>query len=135
MKVQINCPRKRINGYQELIEINNREFNQFWTRMTRFTFNLHSASFELVESPSGDDMKAFIFSDEKILVVKIRCNNPSVRFDRYGSCLPVIESIGIYEEGKNVIVDLEGYAQIVCSHVVARVEEINPAELKTVVII
>lgn len=132
MKIQINCSPKRISGYQELIRINNREFNQFSTRITRFTFNLHSASFELVEVPGGDEMKALVLSDEKTLVVKIRCNNPSVHFDRYGWCLPVIRSIGIYAEGKSVIVDLEGYAQIECSHVIAKVEELDPKEVKTV---
>ena len=117
----------------EFFRINNRDFNQFSTRMTRFTFNLRSASFELVELPGGDDMKKFIFSDEKMLVVKIRCCNPSVHFDHYGWCLPVIHSIGIFEEDKNVIVNLDGYARIECSHVVARVEELDPKEAKAIV--
>lgn len=132
MRFRINCPPRRIKGYNELIKINNREFNQFWTRMTRFTFNLHSASFELAEVPAGDEVRAFILSEVKTLVVKIRCVDPIVSFDRYGFCLPVIQTIDIYEEGKNVIVDLEGYAHIVCSHIIARVEEINPAEVKAV---
>lgn len=132
MKLRINCSRKRIKGYDELIRINNRDFNRFCTRMTRFTFNLHSASFELMEVPGGEDLKSFFLSDGKTLVVKIRCNDPDVYFDRYGSCLPVIQSIDIYEEGKNVIIDLEGYAHIKCSYIVARVEEINPAEVKAV---
>ena len=135
MRIWINCSRKRIDGYDELIRINNREFNQFWTRMTRFTFNLHSASFELMEVPGGDEMKAFILSEGKALIIKIRCNEPNVYFDRYGSCLPVIQSIRIYEEGKMVMVDLEGYAHIECSHVIAKVEEMNPAEEKAVVFI
>ena len=133
MRIHIICSPKRISGYHELIKINNREFNRFSTRMTRFTFNLRSASFELVEVPGGDEMKAFIFSDEKMLVIKIRCINPSVRFDRYGSCLPFIHSICIFEEDKNVIVNLEGYAQIECSHVVARVEELDPKEANAIV--
>ena len=74
MRIWINCSRKRIDGYDELIKINNREFNRFWTRITRFTFNLHSASFELMEVPGGDEMKAFILSDGKALIIKIRCN-------------------------------------------------------------
>ncbi len=135
MRIHVNCSPKKIDGYNELMKISNREFHQFWTRMTRFTFNLHSASFELMEVPGGDEMRAFILAGEKTIVVKIRCDSPSVYFDRYGSCLPTIHNIDIYDEGKNVIVDLEGYAHIVCSHVKARVEELDPAELKTVVFI
>lgn len=135
MKLRINCSPKKIDGYHELMGINNREFNRLCTRMTRFTFNLHSASFELIEVPGGDEMRAIILKGEKSLVVKIRCDYPFVYFDRYGSCLPTIQNIDIYEEGKNVIVELEGYAHIVCSHIKARVEEIDPEEMKTAVFI
>ena len=135
MQIRVNCSPKKIDGYNELIKLNNRVFNRFWTRITRFTFNLHSASFELTEVPGGDEMRAFILKGEKSLVIKIRCDYPSVYFDRYGSCLPTIQNIDIYEEGKNVIVDLEGYAHIVCSHIKARVEELSTEEMKLAVFI
>ena len=132
MTIELYCNPDCVDGYKELLQLSYRGLNNFYTRMTRFTFNLRSASFELVELADGDELRAILFSEQQFNVLKIRCNNPVVSFYEFGSCLPVIRSIRIYDEDKRVVVDLEGYVRICCSKVIARVEQIEPKDAKLI---
>ena len=57
----------------------------------------------------------------------MKCSEPTVRYEDYGSCSPGISGLHIYSgsEGK-LNVYIENYATIICDKIVARVEEYSP---------
>ena len=126
MKYVLNCSPKEIEGYQGLIDLNRREINPFYVRMTRLTFNLRTVSFELVEVPRvevGFEKMSPDLIQDNARVIKIRCVYPSVTFDELAHCLPSFNEIRFYEQNDGLIVELEKYAQIHCSKAIVRVEK------------
>jgi hypothetical protein len=130
MKFIVDCSPKRIDGYHDLIKLNNREINPFCARMTRFTFNLHSVSFELVEVPWSENGLASVLRryppellHENARVVKVRCVAATVFFSDFAHCLPQFNDIYFYEANDSLYVELENYARIHCNKAIVRVEE------------
>ena len=96
--------------------------------MVRFTYNLSSASFTLIEREDmyvSYNRASWVISPRHI--IKIRCSEPTVKYEDYGSCCPGISGLHIYsgDEGK-LNVYIENYATIICEKIVARVEEYSP---------
>ena len=130
MRFVVDCSPKRIDGYDQLIKLNNREINPFCARMTRFTFNLHSVSFELVEIPWSENGSASLYNrlppellQKNARIIKVRCSTATVSFSDLAHCLPQFNNIIFYEANDMLYVELEYYARISCYKAIVRVGE------------
>lgn len=100
---------------------------EFTTRMTRFTFNRCSVSFELIGIPKEPPEYG---ARPKARVVRIRCDNAQVHFFHEGACMPSISTVVTEELTKGLHVVLEDYATIHCTNMLVRVDDVDLFELK-----
>ena len=90
--------------------------------ISRFSFNLKSVSFVLVEAPTEWGMKQ---GRDTVRIVKVRCINPRVDFIHYSHCMMRIDRLTFDTSPEDAYVDLEGFAHIRCEKVIVKVETEN----------
>lgn len=95
--------------------------------MERFTFNLYSLSFVLVERPTEFGLRQ---GRDFARIMKVRCNHPKVEFMDFGFCMPRITHLGLHESLNSAIVELDNYARITGDKVIVKTETIKLHELK-----
>ena len=96
--------------------------------ISRFSFNLHSLSFVLVEAPTEWGMAQ---GRDTVRIVKVRCIDPIVDLVSYARCLPRIGRLTFDASPDDAYVDLDGFAHIRCKRVIVKVETekaISPAK-------
>ena len=87
--------------------------------ISRFSFNLKSVSFVLVEAPTEWGMTQ---GRDTVRIVKVRCINPRVDFIHYSHCMMRIDRLTFDASPDDAYVDLEGFAHIRCEKVIVKVE-------------
>ena len=89
------------------------------TRLVRFTFNLKSVSFILVEMPTEFGLRQ---GRDTARIIKVRCIHPVVEFIHYARCLPRIGRLTFDATPDDAYVDLDGFAHIRCEKVIVKEE-------------
>ena len=89
------------------------------TRLIRFSFNLRSVSFVLVEAPTEWGLSR---GRDTMRIVKVRCINPIVEFISYARCLPQIGRLTFDASPNEAYVDVDGFAHIRCEKVIVNEE-------------
>lgn len=122
MRIEVQGTGKRIKGIEAIQKLSKREFLDVFTSMTRFTFNLQSVSFVIMEdiTPRGRWL-----GEKTVILLKVRCNHPTVEFKNPMRCEPGMSEIAFIESSNGVEVFLDDKVSIHCSDVVARVEEVD----------
>ena len=93
------------------------------TRIVRFSFNVHSLSFVLVERPTEYGIQR---GRNTVRVIKVRCVEPRVEFRNIIYCNTVINYLYFDESSiDRVLVALEDYAVITCKKTIVKEEWIN----------
>ena len=130
MKLIVNCSPSRIQGYKILTQLSDREVSPLYAVLTRFTVNLQSVSFVLVEDPwavTRLDSASLDQLEKSARIVKIRCMFPSVTFYESVYCQSQISTITF--EGDNYLhIELEGFAHIHCLYALVKIEVFSDSD-------